>query len=295
MQLAARQRRLEHVARIHRAFGTPGTDHGVQLVDEHDHLAFLLGKIGQHRLQALLEFAAEFRARHQRAHVERQDALLLQALGHLAVDDALRQSLDDRGLANPRFPDQHRVVLGAPLQHLDRAPDLIVAADHRIELAGARTRGDIDGVFLQRLALLLRAGVVHLLPAAHLLDRLVDCRARGLDLFERLADRAAVLDRRQHEQLAGDELIAALLRQLVGDVQHPPQLVRNLHVPAVAFHLRQAIDEASQQRVKPVDVDTRLDEQRPHAAALGIEHRQQQMCRLDELVVTPDRKRLRVR
>ena len=59
-------------------------------------------------------------------------------LGHLAVDDALRQAFDDRGLADARLADQHRVVLGAPLQHLDRAADLVVAADHRVELALAR-------------------------------------------------------------------------------------------------------------------------------------------------------------
>ena len=77
----------------------------------------------------------------QRAHVERQDALVLQPLGHLAVDDALREALDDRGLADAGLADQHRVVLGAPLQHLDGAADLIVAADDRIELAGrARAR-----------------------------------------------------------------------------------------------------------------------------------------------------------
>ena len=34
VQLAARKRRLEHVAGIHGAFGLAGADHGVQLVDE---------------------------------------------------------------------------------------------------------------------------------------------------------------------------------------------------------------------------------------------------------------------
>ena len=38
-------------------------DDGVQLVDEQDDLAFLFRKIVQHALQALLEFAAELRAR----------------------------------------------------------------------------------------------------------------------------------------------------------------------------------------------------------------------------------------
>lgn len=39
MQLTARQRRLEHVAGIHRAVGLAGADHGVQLIDEQDDLA----------------------------------------------------------------------------------------------------------------------------------------------------------------------------------------------------------------------------------------------------------------
>ena len=39
MQLAARQHRLEQVARVHRAFGFAGAHHGVQLVDEQDDLA----------------------------------------------------------------------------------------------------------------------------------------------------------------------------------------------------------------------------------------------------------------
>ena len=140
VQLAARERGLQHVAGVHRALGLAGADHRVQLVDEEDDLAFLLREVVQHALQALLELAAELRAGDQRAHVEREDALVLEALRHLAVHDALREPLDDRGLADARLADQHGIVLGAPLQHLDRAADLVVAADHRIELAllGAR-------------------------------------------------------------------------------------------------------------------------------------------------------------
>ena len=44
VQLAARQRGLEHVAGVHGALGLAGADHGVQLVDEQDDLAFLLGR-----------------------------------------------------------------------------------------------------------------------------------------------------------------------------------------------------------------------------------------------------------
>ena len=66
------------------------------------------------------------------------DALVLQPLGHVAADDALRQPFDDRGLADAGLADQHRVVLGAARQHLDDAADLLVAADDRVELALAR-------------------------------------------------------------------------------------------------------------------------------------------------------------
>ena len=71
----------------------------------------------------------------QRADVERPDALALQALGHVAGDDPLREPLGDRRLADARLADQHRVVLRAAREHLDHAPDLLVAADHRVELA----------------------------------------------------------------------------------------------------------------------------------------------------------------
>ena len=42
VQLAPRQRRLEHVARVHGALAFTGTDHDVQLVNEQDDLTFLL-------------------------------------------------------------------------------------------------------------------------------------------------------------------------------------------------------------------------------------------------------------
>ena len=79
-----------------------------------------------------------FGAGDHRAEVERHQLLALQRLRHVAVDDAQRQALDDGGLADAGLADQHGIVLGAAAQHLDGAADLLVAADHRIELAVAR-------------------------------------------------------------------------------------------------------------------------------------------------------------
>ena len=120
VQLAAREHRLQHVRRVHRPFGRAGADDGVQLVDEEDDLALGLGDFLEDGLQPLLELAAVLRAGDERAHVERDDLLVLQALGHVAADDALRQPLDDGGLADAGLADEHRVVLRAARQHLDR-------------------------------------------------------------------------------------------------------------------------------------------------------------------------------
>ncbi len=178
MQLAARERGLQHVAGVHRAFGLAGADHRVQLVDEENDLAFLFREIVQHGLEPLLELAAEFRARDQRAHVERQHALALQPVRHLAVDDALREALDDGRLADAGLADQNGVVLRAPLEHLDRAADLVVAADDGIELLLLRARREVDRVLLERLAVLLGVLVVDLAAAANLVD---GPRDRALD------------------------------------------------------------------------------------------------------------------
>ena len=72
------------------------------------------------------------------ADVEGDQPLVLQPLGDVAGHDALGQALHDGGLAHAGLADEHGVVLGAARQHLDHAPDLLVAADHRVELARPR-------------------------------------------------------------------------------------------------------------------------------------------------------------
>ncbi len=158
MQLAARQRRLQQVGGVHRAVGLAGADQGMHLVDEQDDLALRRLDLRQHGFQPLLELAAIFGAGDQRAHVEREHLLVLQALRHVALHDAMRQPLDDGRLADARLADQHGIVLGAARQHLDGAPDLLVAADHRIELACGRGLGEVAGIALQRIVGLLGAG-----------------------------------------------------------------------------------------------------------------------------------------
>ena len=161
-------------------------------------LPVVLRDLLQHRLQPLLELAAVLGAGEQRRHVERQHALALERLGHFAVDDALREAFDDRGLAHARLADQHRIVLGAALQDLDHAADLVVAADDRVELARAGALGEIERVFLERLALRLRLpGSATLSPPRTALIACSSACAVRAVLLEQPAGLALVLRQRQ--------------------------------------------------------------------------------------------------
>src|SRR5690606_3922693 len=128
-QLAACQRRLEHVACVDRALGPTRTDDRVELVDEQDDVTLRLGGLLDDCLEPLLELAAVLRSRQQATHVELNDLLALEAVRYVVLDDALRQALCDGRLADAGLADEHRVVLAAPEQDLDGASDLLVTTD----------------------------------------------------------------------------------------------------------------------------------------------------------------------
>src|SRR5262249_22286851 len=89
-------------------------------------------------------------AGEQRPHVERVDRGVEQYLGHLAADDAACQPFGDRGLADPGLADIKRVVLRAPAQDLDRAVDLGLAPDQRIDLAALGLFVEVDAIGVER-------------------------------------------------------------------------------------------------------------------------------------------------
>ena len=151
VQLAAREHRLEEVRRVHRALGRPGADDRVQLVEEQHDLALGVLDLLEHRLESLLELAPVLRARDESAEVERDHALLLQALRHVATDDPLREALGDGGLPDARLADEDGVVLRPPAEDLDDAADLLVAPDDRVERARTGVRGQVAAVALERL------------------------------------------------------------------------------------------------------------------------------------------------
>ena len=143
---------FEQIRGVAAALGPSGADHSVQLVDEEDHIA-RVGHFAEHGLQPLLEFAAELRAGHQGAHIERDDTLVFEAFGHVGIDDSQGEALGDGGFADAGLADQHGIVFRAARKHLHDAADFLVAADHRVELSLACPLDQIDAVAFQRLEL----------------------------------------------------------------------------------------------------------------------------------------------
>jgi len=233
----------------------------VQLVDEDNRPAFVGGDVLKYGFQALLELAAILGTGEELRHVEREHALVLQALGHLAVDDPLRETLDDRGLAHAGLADQHRVVLGAPLEDLDDAADLVVTPDDRIELAGPCALGEVDGVLLQRFALAFGFLRIDCGAAAHGLDRLFQRLARQAVFPGETAGLAFVVGHREQEQFAGDELVAALGRFLVGEVEKIVEVARNRNFAALSLDLGQAPDRLRERGFERRNVDAGAREQ----------------------------------
>ncbi len=178
----------------------------------------------QHGFQPLLELAAIFRAGDHGAEIEREQLLVLEAFRNVAVDDAQRQAFDDRGLADAGLADQHRIVLGAPGQHLNGAADFLVAPDHGIELAVARRLRQVAGIFLQRVIGVLGGGTVRRAALAQRFDRGIETLRRDAGLGEDLPGVAGLLrSEREQKPLDRDKTVAGLLAGLFGGVEHPRQ------------------------------------------------------------------------
>ena len=174
-KLAARQGGLKQVAGVHRSLGFSRANHRVQFIDEQDDLPVALGDFLDDGFEPVFKFAAIFRAGDQRAHVQGNDALVLEHLGHVAVNHADGQALDDGGFADARLANQHGIVLGSPGQDLHGPADFLVAADDRIKLALTGSLDQITSIALQCLIFLLGILIGHALPAANIFQGTENC------------------------------------------------------------------------------------------------------------------------
>jgi hypothetical protein len=242
MQFAARQSRLQQVGGIHGPFRLARPHQRVHFVDEQDDAAGRRLDLGEHRLETLLELATILRPGNERAHVEGHQALVLEAFGHIAIDDPQRQAFGNCRLADTRLADQHGVVLGAPRQDLNGAADFVVAPDYRIELAFARRLGEVAGVFLQRIVALLGRSRVSGAALAQFVDRLVQAHRSDATILQHRCRIAFFNGQCLQQPLGGHKAVAGLPGDLAGGLEDPRRLRRQIELAGpAAFHLGQLL------------------------------------------------------
>ena len=191
VQLAPGKHRLEHLRRVHGSLGGAGADHRMQFVDKENDPSFGIGDLLEDRLQPLLELAAVLRASHERAHVEREDLLVLQPFRDVAADDSLGEAFHNGRLPDAGLADEDWIVLRAAREHLDHAADLFIAADDRVQLALSGQLSEIAAVSVECLVRGFRVLGGHSLVAAHLRERPVEGVFRRATLLQELCARGA--------------------------------------------------------------------------------------------------------
>ncbi len=104
-KIAFGKRWFQDICRVHAAARRARPDKRVQFINEHDNLAVGLAYFGDDGFQPLLELPPETCSRHQCAHVERYDNFRFQRFRHVARNNPLGNSLDNRRFAHARLAD----------------------------------------------------------------------------------------------------------------------------------------------------------------------------------------------
>src|SRR5699024_8954744 len=184
------------------------------------------------------------------------------------VDDTLCQPFHDGGLAHTGVADQHRVVLGPAGQYLNHAADFLVTTDDRVQLALFGPLGQIGGVFLKRATLLLGPRIVDIFATTDFVDLGQQVVTGGAGILQDLAGFGFVFQHGEHDQLAGNERVSALLGQLVRQVQDAYQRLPRIDIPRGVAERGQVVQAFEYLIANFADVEPGIVEQSTNRAAL---------------------------
>ena len=304
LDFAAGQGRLEHVRGVDRAFRAAGADQRVQLVDEQDRVLRPADFV-HHRLDPLFELAAVLRAGDHHRQVEHHDPAVEQQLRHVAVDHALGEAFDDGRLADARFAEQHRVVLGAAAEDLDRPFDFVLAADDRVELLLAGQLGEVaaEAVERGRLAAALaafaasppssptpprpprsRLGAFEAV-AEQVENFLADFFQLQAEVHEHLGGHAFLLAQQAEQDVLGADVVvvqvAGLFHRVFDDLLGPRRLRQLAH----RDHVGSALDELLDLEADLAQIDVEVLQHVGGDAAALFDEAQQHVLGADVFVV----------
>ncbi len=164
-QFAGGNNRFQDIGGVHgTAAGGTGADHGVNFVNEHNGIVFLLQFLDD-RFHARFKVAAEFGTRQHGSHIDGINFGVGKLGRYLRARDFQGQSLGDCGFADTGIADQKRIVFYAAVEYLQGALQLGRASDQGIYEAGACFFNQVDSKALKRAGLLRRSGFRCGLPA----------------------------------------------------------------------------------------------------------------------------------
>ena len=281
----------------------------MQLVDEEDDVLGATHLV-HHRLDALLELAAVLGAGHHAGEVKHHQALVEQEVGDFLRQDALCQAFHDGGLADAGLAQEDGVVLGAAAQDLDEALDLVLAADHRVELAALGEFGEVAaeavegrglalaatgggaalhgaGLLGLRLGGLLR-GLVALLVAAgaeEVEDFLTDFLELEAQVHEHLRGHAVVLAQQAEQEVLGAHVVVVQVARFLDRVLDDLLGAGRLRELAHGHHLGAALDELLHLEANLAEVDVQVLEDVGADAGALLHEAEQDVLRADVLVV----------
>ena len=165
LDLAPGEGGFQDVGGVHAALGVAGAHNVVNLVDHQNNVPQALHLVDK-ALHPALELAPELGAGHQSCQIQQVDLLVPQLEGHVALGDPLGQPLRDGGLTHTGLTDQAGVVLLAAVQDLHHPLDLLLPADHRVQLSLLGPLRQGDAVVLQIFALAVLRVLALLFPAS---------------------------------------------------------------------------------------------------------------------------------
>ena len=186
-QFASCQCRFQDVGCIHGTLALAGTNERMNLVDEEDDTSVRSCHLINNAFQAFLELALVFRTSHQCTHIQREELLVLQILGHVATYDTLGQTFNDGCLTCTGLANQDGVVLCAARENLQHATNLVITSDDGVELTLTGQVNEVFSIFLQRLIVVVSALTLHTLPLTEFEDSLTHILLVGTRVFHHTA------------------------------------------------------------------------------------------------------------
>ena len=153
----------------------------------------------------------------------------------------------------------------------------MIAADHRINLAGPRASGEVGAVFFQRLIFPLGILVGHFLRPANLLHRIARLLFIESGFLEQFACRRVPLQRTKQEMLNTQKLIAQRLAHFIGRIERCTKPNADLWLRRCPLHARLAAQGRRHRCFQCRDIHSGLLQDRHRDATLLLQQGQQHM------------------